>query len=147
MRVSRWLVPALLILLVVVVGCTPASAPAGNNGDLPRTISPQDAQSRLQNDENVVLLDVRTPGEWANDGRSPDAILIPLDELESRAQSELNPDDTIIVICRSGNRSQIAAEQLRQMGFSHVTEVEGGMRNWVAQGLPIECDVATCGLQ
>ncbi len=137
MRLSRWIVPALL-MLSVLAGC------AGES--LPPTISPRDAHSRLESGQNVVLLDVRTPEEWSQDGHSPAAILIPLDELESRAETELNKDDTIIVVCRTGNRSQIAAEYLREAGFSRVTEVEGGMRQWAAAGLPIACDVAVCGL-
>ncbi len=139
MRFSRWFV-LLLVVAAVVAGCA-------SGGDLPPQISPREAQSRLQNDEDAILLDVRTVEEWANDGRSPAAVLIPLDELQARAPAELDPEATIMVICRSGNRSRTAADLLRQMGYRHVTEVEGGMRNWVAQGLPLECDVALCGLQ
>lgn len=142
MRTVRWFFPALLMLIAVAAGCGSA---APQSTDLPRLISPQDAAARLAADEHTVLLDVRTPEEWANDGRSPDAILIPLQELETRV-NELDKNDTIIVICRSGNRSQPAAEFLRQRGFSRVTEVEGGMRAWASQGLPIACDVATCAL-
>ena len=149
----RWLLPVLLLsltLIVVVAGCAPAApvaTPDTASATLPALLSPQDAQSRLQADpEHTVLLDVRTNEEWANDGRAAEAVLIPLDQLPARAESELNKDATILVVCRSGNRSQTAAAQLRQMGFTHVSEVQGGMRNWVAAGLPIECDVATCGL-
>jgi rhodanese-related sulfurtransferase len=151
-RLPRWLVPALLLSLVlvtvVVAGCAPAPATQDTaSATLPALLSPQDAQSRLQADpEHTVLVDVRTNQEWAQDGRASEAVLIPLDQLPARAESELNKDDTIIVVCRSGNRSQTAAAQLRQMGFPNVSEVQGGMRNWVAAGLPIECDVATCGL-
>ena len=148
-RLPRWLVPALLLSLVlvaVVAGCAPAAQNTAS-ATLPALLSPQDAQSRLQADpEHTVLVDVRTNDEWTNDGRAANAVLIPLDQLASRANSELNKEDTIIVVCRSGNRSQTGAAQLRQMGFQNVSEVQGGMRNWVAAGLPIVCDVATCGL-
>jgi len=142
MRTIRWIFPALLALAAIAAGCSPATP---QTADLPRLISPQDAAARLAEDENAVLLDVRTPEEWATDGRSPDAILIPLQELEARLD-ELDRNGTIMVICRSGNRSRPAAELLRQAGFSRVTEVEGGMRNWAGQGLPVECDVAVCAL-
>jgi phage shock protein E len=139
MRLSRWMILGLLLLTVVLAGC-------GSKGEeLPALIGPQDAQSRIDSGDSVVLLDVRTPEEFTQDGRSPDAILIPLDELEARVD-ELDKDDTIVVICRSGNRSQAAADILRDSGFDHVTEVEGGMRNWIAQGLEYECDTVTCGL-
>ncbi len=141
MRTIRWILPALLALLAIAAACSPAPQTA----DFPRLISPQEAAERLAEDENAILLDVRTPEEWANDGHSPDAILIPLQELEARV-NELDKNDTILVICRSGNRSQPAAEFLRQQGFPRVTEVEGGMRAWARQGLPVVCDVAVCGL-
>jgi len=145
MRFSRWFIVA-AVLVMALASCAPAAQQSTTAGDLPALVSPQDAQSRLQADpENTVLLDVRTNEEWANDGRAAGATLIPLDQLSARA-NELSQDDTILVVCRSGNRSQTAAQMLRDLGFTHVSEVEGGMRNWVAAGLPIECDVATCGL-
>ncbi len=137
MRLTRWLIPVLLLTALVLTAC--------GGEALPDFISPQDAVSRLESGDNVVLLDVRIPQEWAEDGRSPLATLISLDELGVRA-AELNPDDTIIVVCRSGSRSHAAAAFLRDNGFDHVTEVEGGMQRWASAGLPIECDIAICGL-
>lgn len=132
MRVSRWAL--MLLVLLIAAACTPAG------GALPSVVSPREAQTRLESQENVVLLDVRTPQEWVTDGHAPQAVLIPLDELQARATAELDEAATILVICRSGNRSRPAADLLRQMGFSHVAEVEGGMRNWAAQGLEVVYD-------
>ncbi|MBN2471095.1 MAG: rhodanese-like domain-containing protein [Anaerolineae bacterium] len=141
MRSIRWIFPVLLVLLVGAVSC----APAATAEPLPGVISPQDASSRLESGDDVVLLDVRTPQEWTGDGRSPDATFIPLQELEAR-YSELDKNDTIMIICRSGNRSQAAADFLRQQGFNRVTEVQGGMINWIRQGMDYECDTAVCAL-
>ncbi len=121
----------MLVILLAVASCAPAAAEART------VITPQEAQSRLQNDGHAVLLDVRTPQEWQNDGHAPGAILIPGTELAARL-NELNRDDAIMVICRSGNRSQAAAALLRQSGFRNVVEVDGGMRRWAADGLPVE---------
>ena len=142
---KRWMILGLLVL-VVVAGCAPAveQAPAAVEA-LPALISPQQAASMLAEDENVVLLDVRTQQEWDVDGHAADATLIPLDQLAQRV-GELDRNDTIVVVCRSGNRSQTASQFLREQGFASVTEVEAGMRNWVAQGLPVECAVETCAL-
>ncbi|MBN2472040.1 MAG: rhodanese-like domain-containing protein [Anaerolineae bacterium] len=136
----RWLVLGLVLVTVIAAGCAPATQQAEA---LPAVISPQDAVSMLAEDDNVVLLDVRTQQEWDIDGHSPDATLIPLDQLGRRV-NELEKDDTIVVVCRSGNRSQTAAEFLRAQGFSRVTEVQAGMQNWAAQGLPLECAVEVC---
>lgn len=156
----RTLLFLILLAAGVIAGCSPAAetaAPANPtptvevledvaSAPLPARVTPQEAMSRLESDPNAVLLDVRELSEWQRDGRSESATLIPLGELEGRALAELNPDDTILVICRSGNRSQVGAATLRNLGFSNVSDIEGGMRNWVAQGGDLVCDVATCGL-
>lgn len=143
-RTMRWMVLGLLVVVAVVAGCAPAPVAVEEAEPVPALISPQDASSMLD-DENVVLLDVRTQQEWDIDGHAAEALLMPLDQLGQR-YSELDKDDTIIVVCRSGNRSQTASQFLRDQGFTRVTEVEAGMRNWVAQGLPVECAVQTCAL-
>ncbi|GAB4573151.1 MAG: rhodanese-like domain-containing protein [Anaerolineae bacterium] len=141
----RWAILGLLLVTALVAGCAPA-AQTTEATPLPALVSPQDAVSMLEADsEDVVLLDVRTQQEWDIDGHAAQAMLIPLDQLPQR-YTELDPNDTIIVVCRSGNRSQTASQFLREQGFSRVTEVERGMRNWVAQGLPVECAVETCAL-
>lgn len=137
----RWLVLGLVLVTVFVAGCAPAAQQQAEA--LPALVSPQDAASMLAEDENVVLLDVRTQQEWDVDGHSPDATLIPLDQLSQRV-NELDKDATVLVVCRSGNRSQPAAEFLRAQGFARVAEVEDGMRAWAAQGLPLECAAQTC---
>lgn len=141
----RWMILGLLVVIAVAAGCAPAPVAVEEVAEpLPALISPQQASSMLD-DENVVLLDVRTQQEWDIDGHAADALLMPLDQLGQR-YTELDQNDTIIVVCRSGNRSQTASQFLREQGFSNVTEVEAGMRNWVAQGLPVECAVETCAL-
>lgn len=141
MRTVRW-----AVLLWIAGAVLAACAPSGAGGGLPARISPQEAQAMLDGEDNVVLLDVRTEAEWLADGYAPQAILIPLDELDARL-GELDRAATILVICRSGNRSQQGAQLLRERGFARVAEVEGGMRNWAAQGLEVACELASCTFQ
>jgi len=87
-------------------------------------ISPQELQRRLQNKENLFLLDVRTEEEHRS--YNIGGILIPLAELPRRLQ-ELNPDLEIITYCRSGGRSMQALELLKHAGFKSVQSLAGGI--------------------
>lgn len=87
------------------------------------------------------LLDVREPDEWAA-GHAPEATHIPLGELGQRT-AEIPVDQTIYVICRSGNRSGRAAQALIGAGWTAVN-VAGGMQDWAMAGLPM---VSESGLQ
>ena len=67
-----------------------------------------------------IILDVRTQGEWDNDGHAPCAKLIPLDQLEQRLE-ELRPYNDITVVCRSGGRAGKAVQILKSAGFEDVS--------------------------
>jgi len=81
------------------------------------------------------LLDVREPSEWEA-GHIEGAVLIPLAELSAR-MSEVPTGKTVLVICRSGNRSAQARDQLRAAGYTQTTSVDGGMNAWIEAGLPV----------
>lgn len=83
--------------------------------------------------DGALLLDVRTPEEWAA-GHAPGAQHLPLAELPDR-HTELPTDRRIVAICRSGGRSTRATEALVGAGYD-VVNLAGGMRAWVAEGLP-----------
>ncbi|MEK5324343.1 sulfurtransferase TusA family protein [Aeribacillus sp. FSL M8-0254] len=93
----------------------------------PHVISNEELLTKL-NDASVTILDVREPAEYAF-GHIPRAISIPLGELENRAE-ELSKDNTIYVVCRTGNRSDLAAQTLVEKGFSNVWNVVPGMSKW-----------------
>lgn len=82
------------------------------------------------------VLDVRTVEEW-NEFHAPNTTLIPLDELASRVD-EVPRDREIVVVCRSGNRSQQGRDILLNAGFEKVTSMTGGLNEWRARGYPIE---------
>jgi rhodanese-related sulfurtransferase len=84
----------------------------------------------------AFILDVRQPEEW-QEYHVPGSTLIPLGELEGRVD-ELPRDQEIVVVCRSGNRSQAGRDTLKQAGFSEVTSMTGGVSEWRASGYPTE---------
>jgi rhodanese-related sulfurtransferase len=81
------------------------------------------------------LLDVRELSEWEA-AHIDGAVLIPLAELSTR-MSEIPKDKTVLIICRSGNRSAQARDQLRAAGYPQTTSIDGGMNAWIEAGLPV----------
>jgi len=100
-----------------------------NKGIKFKVISPQEARRMMEYSDHYILLDVRTPSEYAQI-RIDGAKLIPVDELVRRAPDEL-PDKHIpvLVYCHSGVRAERAAEILIQMGYADVFSF-GGIMNW-----------------
>ena len=92
-------------------------------------IDVQELRRRLEDDEKVILVDVREPHE--HEAYSIGGMLIPLGEVPGRAE-ELLPyqDQEIVVYCRSGKRSDTAKNFLLQSGFSNVRNLLGGMLAW-----------------
>ncbi|WP_121616083.1 sulfurtransferase TusA family protein [Virgibacillus halodenitrificans] len=88
----------------------------------------KDLQSKIESGENLTILDVREPAEFAF-GHIPNAINIPLGDLEERMK-ELDKDNELHVICRTGNRSDLAAQKLTEKGFPNVKNVIPGMSTW-----------------
>ncbi len=93
----------------------------------PHVINNDELKTKLGN-EDIVVLDVREPAEYAF-SRIPGAKSIPLGELEER-MSELNEEDNIHVVCRTGNRSDRAAQILSEKGYKNVLNVVPGMSEW-----------------
>lgn len=88
----------------------------------------EDLLKKVEGEEKVTVIDVREPAEYAF-GHIPGAVNIPLDELENRFD-ELEKNDEIHVICRTGNRSDLAAQKMAGKGFSKVKNVVPGMKDW-----------------
>lgn len=105
------------------------------SGDV-QDIDPRELETRLANDDRLVVLDVREPWEFRN-GHVPNAKLIPLGELQARI-AELDPEIPVAVICQSGHRSQTGAALLAQKGFKQVFNVREGTTGWKRRGLLTE---------
>lgn len=106
-------------------------------------LSPDDVYVRLQNGNGVVV-DIRERDEVTGSGTIPGAILIPRGVLEFQVdpgspsyRAELTPDLPMILVCDDGQRSALATETLKSLGFSNVAHLRGGFREWIRQGLPI----------
>ena len=111
-----------------VLGC----ANEAKKSDTPPTyeqISGKEAKELMNSRTDYVIIDARTQSEYET-GHIPGAILIPEYEIADRAESELpNKDQLILVYCRSGRRSKIAAEELVKLGYTNVKEF-GGINDW-----------------
>jgi rhodanese-related sulfurtransferase len=91
-------------------------------------ISPQDLKARLDRAQAPLLLDVRQ--DWETQlCRLPNAVHIPIEEIELRVD-ELNREDEIVVYCHQGVRSAAVAEYLRSLGFASVRNLTGGLDFW-----------------
>jgi rhodanese-related sulfurtransferase len=121
------IIVALIVFLILQMG-------GRDNASLARTISASEAYSLYQN--GAFVLDVRTQEEW-NEYRAPNTTLIPLEELPSRL-NEVPHDRQIVVVCRSGNRSQQGRDILLGAGYQQVTSMSGGLNEWRDKGYPIE---------
>lgn len=98
------------------------------------SIDAKQAHEQLNSGQPPFLLDVRSQAEF-RDAHIQGAKLIPLDQLGSRMH-ELPKDREILVVCRSGGRSSMAAGQLSNAGFK-VTNLSGGVMGWSQQGLTL----------
>lgn len=100
-----------------------------------QTIDARGLHQRLQAGEDLLLVDVRTPGEYQSDGHIAGSRLLPLSSVTQRI-GELPSDKTIVCVCRSGARSQTACEYLAANGYSNVINLKGGIFGWKRSGLP-----------
>ena len=87
------------------------------------------AKALMDSESGYIIIDARTQEEY-DGGHIPGAILIPEYEIADRAEKELpDKDQSILVYCRSGRRSKIAAEELVKLGYTNVKEF-GGIIDW-----------------
>lgn len=94
-------------------------------------ISPKELKARLDNGDNLVLLDVREDWEYSL-AKIDGSILVPLGTLP-QSLARLNRDSEIIAICHHGMRSADATNFLLQQGFSNVRNLMGGIDAWSIQ--------------
>jgi rhodanese-related sulfurtransferase len=92
-------------------------------------ISPAQAKRLMDTEKNYIVLDVRTEEEY-NEGHIEGAVLIPDYEINTKAESVLkDKNQLLLVYCRSGRRSKLAAESLAALGYTNVKEF-GGIIDW-----------------
>ena len=92
-------------------------------------ITAQEAKQIMDSEEGYIILDTRTQAEY-DEGHIPGAIVISHDEIEEKAEQLLpDKDQLLLVYCRSGRRSKLAAEALVKLGYTNIKEF-GGIINW-----------------
>lgn len=123
----------LLVAAILLGALYLSSASRQQAGDLPATVSTQRGYELYQQDD-VFVLDVREQFEW-DEFHIPNTTLIPLGQLAGRV-SEVPKDAKILVVCRSGNRSDDGRDMLLAAGFTNVTSMDGGVVAWRSLGYP-----------
>ena len=123
-RNKRFLI--ILLALALPFGCVGCSDGGSATYD---QISGAEAKALMDSESGYIIIDARTQEEYEQ-GHIPGAVLIPEYEIADRAEKEL-PDKAqlILVYCRSGRRSKIAAEELVKLGYTNVKEF-GGIIDW-----------------
>lgn len=117
-------VSVVLMLISLLVGCND-----GNNKNVYEQITPDEAKALMDSEEGYIILDVRTPEEFAK-RHIEGAILIPDYEIGEKAESILtDKEQLILVYCRSGRRSKNAANELATLGYTNIKEF-GGINDW-----------------
>lgn len=117
----------LVLLAVLLTAC--GQQTNGKEEAVYMNISAKEAKQIMDSQEGYIILDVRAREEY-DAGHIPGAIVIPHTEVEERAAEELpDTDQLILVYCRSGRRSKIAAEILVDLGYTNIREF-GGILDW-----------------
>ena len=107
-------------------------------------IEPEQLKWRLDEGEDILVLDVRNPQEFKSKlGRTPGSVNLPIRDFSARlrqAADQITPykDKPICVVCRFENRSPGAANALKKAGFTNVAILKGGIMRWYRKKLPVE---------
>lgn len=134
MKKGYVLIAAVIFLFIAVVGYSSMDFSGQGYND----VSPEKAYGMMQEGDPYVL-DVRTVGEY-RDGHIPetDEVIPVEDPNELETEYRRVPEDRdVIVYCRTGRRSAIAAEFLAEKGYDRVYNVEGGITRWRSENLPV----------
>lgn len=120
----------LILLLLAVMLLTACGQDRENDqGAVYVNITAEEAKRIMDSEEGYIILDVRTQEEY-DQGHIPGAIVISHEEIAEKAEDVLtDKDQLILVYCRSGRRSKIAAEALAELGYTNIKEF-GGILDW-----------------
>ena len=122
---KKWI--SILLVTVLLSAC----GQTGENKQeaVYRNITAKEAKEMMDSREGYVILDTRTREEY-DQGHIPGAILLPYDQVPEQAEDILpDKDQLILVYCRSGRRSKLAAEALVKLGYTNIQEF-GGIMDW-----------------
>ena len=116
--------PLLLTFLLLLTGC------GGSGSDSSYQQITQEEAKEMMDTEEVIILDVREQDEY-DSGHIPGAVLLPVGSIDEDTAAEVIPekDSTVLVYCRSGNRSKTASSALAELGYTNIYEF-GGINTW-----------------
>ena len=111
-------------LLLLLTGC------GGNTSDSSYEQITQEAAKEMMDTQEVIILDVREQDEY-DSGHIPSAVLLPVGMIDEDTAAKVIPekDSTVLVYCRSGNRSKTASAALADLGYTNIYEF-GGINTW-----------------
>lgn len=116
------IVLTMFLVAILLVSCA-------NSQEVYMNITPETAKQIMDASKDYVILDVRTQEEF-DQAHIPGAILIPNDQISAEAERVLvDKNQLILVYCRSGRRSKLAAEELVKLGYTNIKEF-GGIIDW-----------------
>ena len=116
--------PLLLTFLLLLTGC------GGSGSDSSYQQITQEEAKEMMDTQKVIILDVREQDEY-DSGHIPGAVLLPVGSIDEDTAAEVIPekDSTVLVYCRSGNRSKTASSALAELGYTNIYEF-GGINTW-----------------
>ena len=122
---KKWI--GMLFILLLLTAC--GQDPKENREAVYMNINAEEAKQIMDTTDGYIVLDVRTQEEY-DQGHIPGAMLIPHTDIETNAETMLtDKDQMILVYCRSGRRSKMAAEALVALGYTNIREF-GGIMDW-----------------
>lgn len=131
MKSINLLIMFLILIITAFTGCStkPDSSTPDSSAPSYSKITSKEAKEMMDQDSSIIILDVRTEEEY-NTGHIKGSILIPDTEILEKAEDLLTDKSaTILVYCRSGRRSALAAADLVELGYSKVSDF-GGIIDW-----------------
>lgn len=120
----------LVFLFFVLVALLTGCGAAGTSEERGYTHISQEEAKEMMDTQDVLILDVREQEEY-DSGHIPDALLLPVGTITEESAAEVIPDKetTVLIYCRSGNRSKTAAKTLTELGYTNIYEF-GGITTW-----------------
>lgn len=119
------LLPLFFSLLLLFTGC------GGSTADNSYQQITQEEAKEMMDTQEVIILDVREQNEY-DSGHIPGAVLLPVGTIDEDTAAAVIPekDSTVLVYCRSGNRSKTASSALAELGYTNIYEF-GGINTWL----------------
>lgn len=141
----RFSLIVLIVTALMLAACGGAAAPVAEAPEavaeapaelsLPPSVDVQTTADVMVRDD-VIVLDVREQWEY-DEAHIPGVVHLPMNDIPANLD-QIPQDQTVIVSCRSGNRSGQVTNFLREQGYENVHNMEGGILAWQSAGLPVE---------